>query len=306
MQILDDWNRKSLFFLCLQSHKAPHLWLPAPPGWPCRGGREEEEEEAAGFFRPGDAALPGGAAAAHRQPPGRDQTSASTAPSRPPGPPRLRVLQQPLQQSATRLRGALSHVPVFESPATFLTVFHNNALSVLAALPREVELPWRRAAVTTPLSGSDLQVGERGPESTDSEREREPEPMQVEDREERLEVSPREVMVLCFTVSVTGLLTRLLTPVFHCRSPEKCWRQKWWILQVKCRIDNYRHLNKNCWNSYSRSLKNITPKWIRFDKLVFFNLVNFVKNNLVRKMIFNKILQLFFLKSRSEHFLVYC
>ncbi|XP_020565898.1 meiotic recombination protein REC8 homolog isoform X2 [Oryzias latipes] len=60
-------------------------------------------------------------------------------------------------------------------------------------LPREVELPWRRAAVTTPLSGSDLQVGERGPESTDSEREREPEPMQVEDREERLEVSPREI-----------------------------------------------------------------------------------------------------------------
>ncbi|XP_024123301.1 meiotic recombination protein REC8 homolog isoform X2 [Oryzias melastigma] len=60
-------------------------------------------------------------------------------------------------------------------------------------LPCEVEFPWRRAAVITPLSGSDLQVGERGPESTDSEREREAEPMQAEDGEERVEASPREI-----------------------------------------------------------------------------------------------------------------
>ncbi len=45
-----------------------------------------------------------------------------------------------------------------------------------------------------PLSGSDLQVGERGPESTDSEREREREMIEVAEREEeRFELSPKEV-----------------------------------------------------------------------------------------------------------------
>ncbi|KAK5922219.1 hypothetical protein CgunFtcFv8_019503 [Champsocephalus gunnari] len=40
-------------------------------------------------------------------------------------------------------------------------------------LPEELLLLWKQAATITPLSGSDLQVGERGPESTDSEKERE-------------------------------------------------------------------------------------------------------------------------------------
>ncbi|KAJ4930496.1 hypothetical protein JOQ06_024807 [Pogonophryne albipinna] len=40
-------------------------------------------------------------------------------------------------------------------------------------LPEELLLLWKQAATITPLSGSDLQVGERGLESTDSEKERE-------------------------------------------------------------------------------------------------------------------------------------
>ncbi|XP_010768814.1 meiotic recombination protein REC8 homolog [Notothenia coriiceps] len=40
-------------------------------------------------------------------------------------------------------------------------------------LPEELLLLWKQAATITPLSGSDLQVGERMPESTDSEKERE-------------------------------------------------------------------------------------------------------------------------------------
>ncbi|KAK0139118.1 Meiotic recombination protein REC8 [Merluccius polli] len=40
-------------------------------------------------------------------------------------------------------------------------------------LPEAIQLLWRQAATITPLSGLDLQVGERGVESTDSERDRE-------------------------------------------------------------------------------------------------------------------------------------
>ncbi|XP_078108942.1 meiotic recombination protein REC8 homolog [Sander vitreus] len=43
----------------------------------------------------------------------------------------------------------------------------------LPFLPEEVLFLWRRAATIRPLSGLDQQVGERGPESTDSEKERE-------------------------------------------------------------------------------------------------------------------------------------
>ncbi|KAM9353476.1 meiotic recombination protein REC8 homolog [Symphorus nematophorus] len=74
-------------------------------------------------------------------------------------------------------------------------------------LPDEVQFLWRRAATVTPLSGSDLQVGERGPESTDSEKEREREMVEAaetaereqerleatEKEQERLELSPKEV-----------------------------------------------------------------------------------------------------------------
>ncbi|XP_068179760.1 meiotic recombination protein REC8 homolog [Antennarius striatus] len=61
-------------------------------------------------------------------------------------------------------------------------------------LPEEVESLWRRAATVTPVSGSDLQVGERGPESTDSEKEREREMSEeAEKEEERRELVPEEV-----------------------------------------------------------------------------------------------------------------
>ncbi|KAM4735238.1 meiotic recombination protein REC8 homolog [Anableps anableps] len=52
-------------------------------------------------------------------------------------------------------------------------------------LPEEIQALWRRAATITPLSGTDLQVGERGPESTDSEREREREMMEAAEGEEQ-------------------------------------------------------------------------------------------------------------------------
>ncbi|XP_060937789.1 meiotic recombination protein REC8 homolog [Limanda limanda] len=61
-------------------------------------------------------------------------------------------------------------------------------------LPEEVLSLWQQAAYITPISGSDLQVGERGPDSTDSEKERDREMVEVSEREEeRLELSRREV-----------------------------------------------------------------------------------------------------------------
>ncbi|XP_034553839.1 meiotic recombination protein REC8 homolog [Notolabrus celidotus] len=61
-------------------------------------------------------------------------------------------------------------------------------------LPAEVQFLWKRAATVTSLSGSDLQVGERGPESTDSERERQGEaPEAAEIEEGRFKLSPMEV-----------------------------------------------------------------------------------------------------------------
>lgn len=61
-------------------------------------------------------------------------------------------------------------------------------------MPEEVLFLWRQAATITPVPGSDLQVGERGPESTDSEKEREREMAEAAEREEeRLELSPKEV-----------------------------------------------------------------------------------------------------------------
>ncbi|XP_073340728.1 meiotic recombination protein REC8 homolog [Pagrus major] len=62
-------------------------------------------------------------------------------------------------------------------------------------LPEEVQFLWRQAATVTPVSGSDLQVGERGTESTDSEKEREiVEAAEAAEREvERLEFSSKEI-----------------------------------------------------------------------------------------------------------------
>ncbi|KAF1387989.1 hypothetical protein PFLUV_G00085620 [Perca fluviatilis] len=67
----------------------------------------------------------------------------------------------------------------------------------LPFLPEEVLFLWRRAATIRPLSGLDQQVGQRGPESTDSEKEREREMAEAAEREEgKLELLtevPRDV-----------------------------------------------------------------------------------------------------------------
>ncbi|XP_076594082.1 meiotic recombination protein REC8 homolog [Chaetodon auriga] len=87
--------------------------------------------------------------------------------------PETQIPQEELQQQINNPRTETRSPPVpppsshrmpsaaelFNTPCTFL--------------PEEVLRLWRRAATVTPLSGSELQVGERGPESTDSERERE-------------------------------------------------------------------------------------------------------------------------------------
>lgn len=76
---------------------------------------------------------------------------------------------------------------------TFSKINHRAIFSP-AVLPDEVRFLWRRAATVKPVSGSDLQVGERGPESTDSEKEREREMVEAAEREEeRLGLSAKEV-----------------------------------------------------------------------------------------------------------------
>lgn len=61
-------------------------------------------------------------------------------------------------------------------------------------MPKEIEALWRQAATITELLDTDLQVGETGPESTDSEKEREREMMEVAEREEqRLRETSTEV-----------------------------------------------------------------------------------------------------------------
>uniref|UniRef100_A0A8C5GEL1 Rad21/Rec8-like protein N-terminal domain-containing protein n=1 Tax=Gouania willdenowi TaxID=441366 RepID=A0A8C5GEL1_GOUWI len=62
-------------------------------------------------------------------------------------------------------------------------------------LPEEIQVLWRQAANITPILGLNLQVGERGIESTDSEREREQEMMEAAEREER-RLSPEEILKL--------------------------------------------------------------------------------------------------------------
>lgn len=71
---------------------------------------------------------------------------------------------------------------------------HWEKLHFLTVLPKEIEALWRQAATITELLDTDLQVGETGPESTDSEKEREREMMEVAEREEqRLRETSTEV-----------------------------------------------------------------------------------------------------------------
>ena len=63
---------------------------------------------------------------------------------------------------------------------------------------------WKQAATITPVSGSDLQFGRRGTDSTDSEKEREREMVEAAGKEEeRPEPSPKEVWKsACFVAVV--------------------------------------------------------------------------------------------------------
>ncbi|XP_060905406.1 meiotic recombination protein REC8 homolog [Labrus mixtus] len=78
--------------------------------------------------------------------------------------------------SPQRIRPAAE---LFNNPCTFL--------------PEQVLFLWRQAANIRPVSGPGLQVGEQGPESTDSERERQREMEEADQIEEILELSPKEV-----------------------------------------------------------------------------------------------------------------
>ncbi|XP_030014269.1 meiotic recombination protein REC8 homolog [Sphaeramia orbicularis] len=96
-----------------------------------------------------------------------------------------------------------THPPLIPPPSRrtpSVTELFNNPCT---SLPEELLFLWRQAATITPLSGSDLQVGERGPESTDSEKEREREMLEMaemalrekeqEEEEEVQELSHKEI-----------------------------------------------------------------------------------------------------------------
>nr|XP_020473317.1 meiotic recombination protein REC8 homolog isoform X2 [Monopterus albus] len=91
------------------------------------------------------------------------------------------VLQQQISNPLTSTRRPA--FPVLSSHR------HQSAADLLdkpcTFLPENIQFLWRQAATITPVSGSDLQIGERGPESTDSEKERECEMVEAAEAAER-------------------------------------------------------------------------------------------------------------------------
>lgn len=92
-----------------------------------------------------------------------------------------------------KLKNFSSVVSHSSAPAALLKVtqvtfskINHKAMILPAVLPEAVQFLWRQAATITPIPGSDLQVGDRGPESSDSQE-------AAEREEERLELSPKEV-----------------------------------------------------------------------------------------------------------------
>ncbi|XP_068614160.1 meiotic recombination protein REC8 homolog [Brachionichthys hirsutus] len=96
------------------------------------------------------------------------------------------VLQQQIDNPKIETRD-----PIFPLPPSHRRIPAAELLNTpCTPLPEEVGDLWRRAATVTSASGSDLRLGERGPESTDSEKER----VEVAEREEeRRELLPEEV-----------------------------------------------------------------------------------------------------------------
>ncbi|KAF3839701.1 hypothetical protein F7725_018418 [Dissostichus mawsoni] len=76
------------------------------------------------------------------------------------------VQQEQTNDLHIETRPPLTLQPPFSQMLPSAAGFFNNPCT---PLPEELLLLWKQAATITPLSGSDLQVGERGPESTDSE-----------------------------------------------------------------------------------------------------------------------------------------
>ncbi|CAK6973525.1 LOW QUALITY PROTEIN: meiotic recombination protein REC8 homolog [Scomber scombrus] len=111
------------------------------------------------------------------------------------------VLQQQIDNPLTQTMRPLCPLPASHRRLPAAELLRNPC----TCLPEEVMFLWRQAATISPLSGSDLQVGERGPESTDSEKEKEAEMVEMVDmaetakmdemaeREERRQLSPKEV-----------------------------------------------------------------------------------------------------------------
>ncbi|XP_045900243.1 meiotic recombination protein REC8 homolog isoform X2 [Micropterus dolomieu] len=100
------------------------------------------------------------------------------------------VLQQWIDNPLTETRRPLLPTPSSHRmlPAAELL---NNPCTLL---PKDVQFLWRRAATITAISGPDLQFGQRGTESSDSEKERQREMIEATEREEaRRELSPKEV-----------------------------------------------------------------------------------------------------------------
>ncbi|XP_047455512.1 meiotic recombination protein REC8 homolog isoform X2 [Mugil cephalus] len=100
------------------------------------------------------------------------------------------ALQEQIDNPLTETRRPPLTLPPSRRLPPAADLFNNPCNS----LPEEIESLWRPAATITPLSGSDLQPGDRGPESTDSERDGQPETVEEAEREEeRLGLSPQEV-----------------------------------------------------------------------------------------------------------------
>ncbi|XP_029927982.1 meiotic recombination protein REC8 homolog [Myripristis murdjan] len=100
------------------------------------------------------------------------------------------VLQQQINNPLTETKSPLFPL----SPSRRLLPAADLLNNPCIFLPEALQLLWRPAAVITPLSGLDLQVGERGPDSTDSDREREQERASMAQREqETQELSSEEV-----------------------------------------------------------------------------------------------------------------
>ncbi|XP_028281104.1 meiotic recombination protein REC8 homolog [Parambassis ranga] len=98
--------------------------------------------------------------------------------------------QEELQQQIDNPLNETSRPILALPPSPRVAELFNNPCNYL---PEEVQFLWRQAAVITPVSDSDLQDGERGPESTDSDERIEVAETEEGRREPSLEKVPSDV-----------------------------------------------------------------------------------------------------------------